>query len=313
MVVIDFKFRDADLLNDKKLIIMLQAIRYCREYNTRRIQYSILKRLCNTKLSELTHGKITDFGGQFEKLLVTMSGLEDINKKFLSRERLSKKKSFIYPDIQKMESYLLRTRIGLSSRISWDYKDIDGETLVKAYKNIATRNSEKIIPDLKTGASRHERSQHEYMKDAAIEMAAFLSTHFVNISYSHPTNKIFTLDEDTLCDFFRGSERVSTKVGRGSPFKIIIEYRGVPEVTEDDDGISVGLKYANKLCDIFVVWAHRFHDYDVQEYEKEHIREYRVERLSDITKQYFKEFTSTFLRYSLPKGHDIDIENLWEL
>src|SRR5918996_4655840 len=191
MMIVGYKFTDADLLNDKKLIIMLQAIGYCGEHNTGRIQYSILKRLCNEKLSELTHGKNTDFGGQFEKLLVTMSDAEDINKRFLSRERLSKKKSFIYPDIQKIESYLVRTHIGLSSRISWDSKDIDSEILTKAYKKIATSNSEKLIPHLNTAASPQERSQHEYMKEAGIDMAAFLCTHFVNISYFHPTNKIF--------------------------------------------------------------------------------------------------------------------------
>lgn len=311
MKEVDYKFMDADLLNDKKLIIMLQAIQYCREHNIAKIQYSVLKRLCNERLSELTHGKTTDFGGQFEKLVVIMYDMEDINKRFLSRQRLSKKKSFIYPDIQKMESYLLRTQLRLSSRISWDSKDVNRETLVKAYKKIAASNSEKIIPRLDALASPQERAQHEYMKDAAIEMASFLSTHFVNISYFHPSNKMFTLDEDTLCDFFKGSERVCSKVGLGSPFKIMIEYRGVPEIVEDDDGISGGLKYANKLCDIFVVWAHRFHDYDVQEYEKELIRENRVERLSEITRQHFKEFTSTFLRYSLPRGHDIDIDNLW--
>jgi hypothetical protein len=104
---------------------------------------------------------------------------------------------------------------------------------------------------------------------------------------------------------------VSSKIGRDNPFKIIIEYRGVPEVTDDDDGISAGLKYTNKLCDLFTVWAHRFHDYDVQEYEKEQIRKNRVDRLSEITSQYFKEFVGTFLKYSLPRGHDIDCENLW--
>jgi hypothetical protein len=85
------KFTDADLLNDKKLIIMLQAVQYCRAENINKIQYSNLKRLCNEKLSELTHGKTTDFGGQFEKLLIIMCGSEDINKKYLSRERESKK------------------------------------------------------------------------------------------------------------------------------------------------------------------------------------------------------------------------------
>ena len=122
------KFTDTDLLNDKKLIIMLQAIQYCRAENTGRIQYSTLKRLCNEKLSELTHRKTTDLGWQFEKLLITMSSIEDINKKYLSRERQSKKKSFIDPDIQKMEAYLLRTHLHLSDRISWESKVIDRHT-----------------------------------------------------------------------------------------------------------------------------------------------------------------------------------------
>ena len=200
----------------------------------------------------------------------------------------------------------------MSSGISWDSEDIDKDTLVKAYRKIAASNLEKIIPYLNAHASPYERSQHEYMKEAAIEMATFLSSHFINVSYFHPTSKVFTLDEDTLCDFFRGSERVSSKIGLCSPFKIIIEYRGVSEVTEDDDGISTGLKYANKLCDIFVTWAHRFHHFVVQEFEKEYIRQNDVERLSKIPRQFLEEFTNKFLNYSLPKGHGLDIKNIWK-
>ena len=85
------------------------------------------------------------------------------------------------------------------------------------------------------------------------------------------------------------------------PFKIVIEYRGVPEVKEDDDGISTGLKYANKLCDTFVVWARRFHHHNVQVHEKEQIRNNRIELLSETTRQYFEEFIRIFLKYSLPK------------
>jgi hypothetical protein len=168
------------------------------------------------KCYRVTNGKSTDFGGQFEKLVEMLSNKEDFNRRYMSREKLSKKRSYLLPDIQKIDSYLVRRKLELSSRTSWKTKEIDKKTLTKAYRKIAISNSEKIAPPLNAKADSYDRSQHEYMKKKAIEMATFLSPNFINISYDHPSNNAFTLDEETLIDFLGGSVTVSSLSDEGT-------------------------------------------------------------------------------------------------
>src|SRR5919107_2918154 len=94
------------LLDDRRLIILQEAVKYCKGKNVNKIRYSDLKRLCNDRLSELTAGYQTDFGGSFEKYIVDLESNSEPNKSFLKRYKEKPGKSFIIPDISKIINLL---------------------------------------------------------------------------------------------------------------------------------------------------------------------------------------------------------------
>lgn len=201
--MMEAKLNDVDLLNNKELIIMQESIKYCEENNTEKIRYSTLKRLCDDKLSVLSNGQIPEFGGQFENLVKRMHSTEDFHQRFLTRKKVSTKKTFIYPDVIKMKSHLIQKSSKLGTSISWKWRNIDQEDLVKAYKKIAIKNSSKKFLCLSKKANHYKKTEHEFMKQRALESAGFLSTHFFDISYAHSHHKDFKFDDEILIDIIK--------------------------------------------------------------------------------------------------------------
>src|SRR5215210_7438922 len=94
------------LLDDRRLIILQEAVKYCKEKNVDKIRYSDLKRRCNDRLSDLTDGYQTDFGGSFENYIIDLESNSEPNKSFLKRYKQKPAKSFIMPDISKIINLL---------------------------------------------------------------------------------------------------------------------------------------------------------------------------------------------------------------
>jgi hypothetical protein len=73
----------------KDLIILLEAVRYCKANSKDRIRYAELKRNSNDKLANLTGGQDVDFGGSFEHYICKFEGeglverIEDDGKTFI--------------------------------------------------------------------------------------------------------------------------------------------------------------------------------------------------------------------------------------
>lgn len=108
-----YRYIDSNtLLKDRKLIIFAESIKYCREKEVDRIRYTELKVLCNDKLAHLTEGKETDLGGNFEKLLKEIANpINPKNEQFMNRDHISRKKTYLHPNIPLMLSYLDKNRM----------------------------------------------------------------------------------------------------------------------------------------------------------------------------------------------------------
>jgi hypothetical protein len=89
------------LLKDQGLIILLEATKYIQRNNTARIRYSHLKELSNEKLAYLTRNRETDFGGKFENCIVKFESKLEPAKRFLVREKIRRKESYIIPNYSK--------------------------------------------------------------------------------------------------------------------------------------------------------------------------------------------------------------------
>jgi hypothetical protein len=79
--------------------------------NKDRIRYSPLKQLCNEKLAYLTRNHETDFGGKFENYIVKFESKHDPAKRFLVRDKIRRKESYIIPNIGKIEKLFAKYNI----------------------------------------------------------------------------------------------------------------------------------------------------------------------------------------------------------
>jgi hypothetical protein len=102
---------ECKLSQDQGLIILLEAVKYVQRNKTERIRYTTLKLLCNEKLAYLTRNRETDFGGKFENYLVKLESKEDPSKRFLVREKIRRKESYIIPTVEKIKQLFAKYNI----------------------------------------------------------------------------------------------------------------------------------------------------------------------------------------------------------
>src|SRR5215204_737671 len=102
---------EEELLKDKKLIILLESVKYCTKNKMDRIRYGQLKNLSNDKLANLTHGKDTDMGGSFEKYVVEFESLDDPDNRLVERLKIKHKVSYIIPNTQKIRNYFAKRNL----------------------------------------------------------------------------------------------------------------------------------------------------------------------------------------------------------
>ena len=133
---------EEELLNDKKLIILLESIKYCTKNKIDRIRYGQLKNLSNDKLTNLTQGKDTDMGGSFEKFIAKFESTDDPAKRLVERQKIKHKESYIIPNIQGVRNYFEKRN--LLNLID------DNSTSLKAAK-IRNYENEKISSELVIG------------------------------------------------------------------------------------------------------------------------------------------------------------------
>jgi hypothetical protein len=88
------------------LIILDEALNYYEKNDVEEIRYSELKRLCNNRLTKLTNGRQTDFGRSFDKFIEYLESDEEPSKRFLRRNKVSSKKTFIILDVPKVVNLL---------------------------------------------------------------------------------------------------------------------------------------------------------------------------------------------------------------
>ena len=133
------QFGEDQILADKCVILLKESIAICRDKGTNKVKRSLLLKLCNTRLNELTKGERSDFGGSFEACLKKYS---DPNispaKRLVTVERSNvKHNTQIYPNIDLIEKHLQ------ARKISYAYADPARTT-----KTIHVSLFDSVPPDL---------------------------------------------------------------------------------------------------------------------------------------------------------------------
>lgn len=152
---------DEELIRDKKLIILAEAVKYCENNDSAKIRYSELKKLCNQRLSELTLGEETDFGGNFEKYILYFEE-EPKPTRLLDRQK-GGAKSFILPNIQNIAKLFEKKNISKSldqrdffKGIGYENED-DSNPSSFVVEGMVSRNEKTINEMFLTGDARKHR------------------------------------------------------------------------------------------------------------------------------------------------------------
>lgn len=202
------------LLDDRRLIILQEAIKYCKEKNVDKIRYSDLKRLCNDRLSDLTDGYQTDFGGSFEKYIIDLESNSEPEKSFLKRYKQKPGKSFILPDIPKIINLL-------------DKRDLNN--LVKTMESSKEPYGAFSLLDSLT-YSPLTYSLPGYGTCAGVDddirkSAAVYTSNTLNIYTNYPEGKRFRLIDEDIQQLQLLGKAIASR-DKSTPFKVILEYMG---------------------------------------------------------------------------------------
>jgi hypothetical protein len=197
------------LLGDKRLIILQEALKYCKGKNVDKIRYTALKKLCNDRLSDLTDGDQTDFGGSFEKYIIDLESNSEPAKSLLKRYKQKPGKSFIIPDIQKIVNLLNRKHLN---------------NLVETIESSKEPYGALSLMDLPAGYGDHGIyfAQEDNLGKST---AAVYTSNTLNIYTTHPEDKSFDLREEDIRQLQQFGNIVASR-DKTMPFKITLEYKG---------------------------------------------------------------------------------------
>lgn len=133
-----------DLLKDRKLLVMGEALNYCEGNNIDCVRYITLKRLCDDKLANITNGQETDLGGNFDAMTRKMYNLANPpNNRFLKRVQISTRNTQFYPNIPLITNYIRKkVKVNVNDDITFDTKHHGIREIIP----FSTSLSMKVIP-----------------------------------------------------------------------------------------------------------------------------------------------------------------------
>jgi len=232
---------EEELLKDKKLIILDEALKQFEKNNANQIRYSELKKLCNNRLADLTNGDQTDLGGSFDKFIEYLESNDEPSKRLLRREKKSPKKTFIILDVPKVLSLLGKKGINDSE----DNENHFVESLgppdlfggMDIVKETEVHGTGLVYFKLKNRASMSPTKEKGY-NEARCKMdnSPALISYPWSIYTSSPNktyNRIsFRLDEESIQQLLLLGKAVASK-DKTIPFKITLEYEGVLSIQKN--------------------------------------------------------------------------------
>jgi hypothetical protein len=207
------------LLGDKRLIILQEALKYCKGKNVNKIRYTPLKKLCNDKLSDLTDGDQTDFGGSFEKYIIDLESNSEPAKSFLKRYKPKPRKSFIIPDIQKIINHLNRKHLN---------------NLVETIESSKEPYGALSLMDLPDGYGAHGIYFAQDEDNLGKSAAAVYTSNTLNVYITHPEDKSFHLREEDIQQLQHFGNIIASR-DKTIPFKITLEYKGDAHSSEKEE------------------------------------------------------------------------------
>jgi hypothetical protein len=289
------------LLQDKKLIILQLLVSYCDKYGINKVRYSDLRRDCDEQINALTDGFQPAFGGSFDNFITELEAKSIPEKRLLERYKHSPKRTYIIPDIPKIKAFLQsKAMVGSFNNMNLVEAKLDTRLVEEAAKQASMDMVNQTQQKILTGKFSDKR-YYNFMQDADREIDAVLTSYNWRLYYASPKNSTFKMPEEIISEFLRLGYITAVLNGNATqPLKIILEFRGIPEIDEDP---IVNSLYSKKYCDWFAKWASMFHNYEISDEDKNKILKQDFHSLS-------KKGLSLFLEFGkdMTKKRDLDLD-----
>jgi hypothetical protein len=274
------------------MLIILQVLldKYEKD-NITEIRRSVLKERCEDQLNVKTAGEHVDYGGSFDRYLKKLE-----EEKALEIIQRSKKKTIIIPNIARIKSLLTTKR--LSGLLDESTPHFTEEEIQQAkWENIIENEVDMGLDDEFKGLVQSNTSlsldndmiqkSHLVMREVTKKIASSFASMLYEFYIVHKHNK-FELDEATITGLGILARRIASR-DPTAHFKLIIEYKGVPQ-DKNKLGLFLAPSMYKIIAEYFVKWAHIVFNYEVSEDDKRKINENRTGLLGHETRWYYDKF-----------------------
>ena len=274
-----------ELIENKELILFIEALTFCQTNNTKYVKYATLRGLCNEKLAQLTSGERTEFGGSFESMIKRLSDPSTAtNKRFFTRTRseYTRKDSRIYPNMDLIRSELRRKKL-----ISY----LDSDRRIISYTEVSKRLGEnvKISETLRLKVTR-VKSKDFLKKDVGPGLSSSLESNLVDV-FTPTAGYKSTLDiNGTITPFQELVKDIAIQNKTQQSFIVILRYNGIPNTLNELIKSERFSDFYQKLSAYFVEWAEHFEKYEINPKDKNSLIQGKIEDLSEDGKDKLKVF-----------------------
>ena len=243
-------------------------------------------------------------GGNFDKLVTELQ-----SEGFLEREKISPKRTFLIPDIPKIESYLHKNKLkksldNMDSVVKQILRDSSDEgsrypfdITVKARPLVDSVSASEML-----GMKVIRVESKDFLKkDAGPGLSATLESNLVDVSYASNTNAL-TINKETTKQLSELVQHIIAQNKVPLSFMVILCYNGIPSSLDDLIKSERFYDFYQKLSDYFVEWAEHFEMYEIGQEDKNSLYDGKIEDLSEDGQDKLKVFLQDLIG-NTPKGN----------
>jgi hypothetical protein len=241
-----------------------------------------------------------EYGGSFERCL---KSLEELGA--LKCIKKGEKLTVIVSDLKRINSLLLNKKLNDSldsvhaTKLQNKIEDEVWEEIIEEEANLAfDGKAEEIVQNFDNLFPIKDKTKqlqsHLFLKQAATRIASHVSSRLLEFYIQHEDDN-FVAGRDITKDLGIVARKIA-KNNLQAPFKVIIEYKGIPE-----SGINLGHIVGPALSKIigenFRSWATNVLHHKFNKEDKRKLKDGRFDILSPIAKGFYEEIYFPSLQY----------------
>jgi hypothetical protein len=275
---------------------------YCSENDTTKIRFNELRDLCDEYLYSYSGGFQTHMGGNFDKLVIELQ-----SEGFLERKKISPRRTFLVPNITKIEGHFHKNKLkkSLDNMNSVVELSLMGSPKERYSSDMHQRSFfEHVQISEKLGVKSIRAKSKDFLKkDAGPGLSATLESDLVKISAASTNGtEVVTIDKYTTLQLLDSVQQIVRQNKAYQPFMVILRYNGIPQSLDELIKSERFFDFYQGLSTYFIEWAEHFERYKISQQEKSSLLQSKIEDLSEDGKERLRIFLKDLID-NIAKDH----------